>query len=149
MKIFLAGSVSSATKGQLNKYGVYNKIISSCFPKANLITPNDIYDFRNNCIKEKPSFTKSEIDKQMVDFDLKQVRESNLVVCDISEQSCGLGLELGVCKENGVKVIFCFKNGSHVSNMIYGAFNDAAFIEYESLVDLETRLKAALHDLRI
>ena len=148
MKIFLAGSVSSASNEQLSKYDVYNKAILSSYPKAIIIAPNDIYAYRDNCIKTNPAFSKIQIDKLMVDFDLKQVKESDFVVCDISEQSCGMGLELGICKENNIRTIFCFKKGSHVSNMIYGAFSNSIFIEYENFNDLGNQLSYALKVLK-
>lgn len=148
MKIFLAGSVSSASKEQLNKYHIYNKAILSTYPTATIIASDDIHSYRNNCIKTNPTLSKIQIDKLMVDFDLKKVKESDLVVCDISEQSCGMGLELGICKENKIKTIFCFKHGSYVSNMIYGAFNDSTFIEYETIDDLDKQLTQALKTIK-
>ena len=149
MKIFLAGSVSTASNEQLSKYEIYKKAILSNYPKATVVTPSDIYDYRNICIKTNPTLNKSQIDKLMVDFDLKQVKESQLVVCDISEQSCGMGLELGICKENNIKIIFCFEKGSYVSNMIYGAFDNSVFIEYENLDELEIKLTCALCNEKI
>lgn len=148
MKIFLAGSVSSASKEQLNKYDIYNKAILATYPTATIISPDDIYAYRNNCIKTNPTFSKIQIDKLMVDFDLEKVKESDLVVCDISEQSCGMGLELGICKENKIKTIFCFKHGCYVSNMIYGAFNDSAFIEYKTNDDLNKQLTHVLKTMK-
>lgn len=144
MKIFLAGSVSGASKNQLSKYEVYKKVVLSTYPKATIITPDDIYAYRKKCIETNPSFSKIPIDKLMVDFDLEQVKESDLVVCDISEQSCGMGLELGICKENNIKIIFCFKKGAYVSSMIYGTFNNSNFIEYETTDDLKNQLTYAL-----
>ena len=148
MKIFLAGSVSSASKEQLNKYDIYNKAILSTYPTATIIAPDDIYAYRNNCIKTDPTLSKIQIDKLMVDFDLEKVKEADLVVCDISEQSCGMGLELGICKENDIKTIFCFKHGSYVSNMIYGAFIDSTFVEYKTIDDLNIQLTHALKTMK-
>ena len=147
MKIFLAGSVSSATDNHVAKYEIYNKVILSSLPKVTLVTPDDICNFRNSCITKNPNFSKLQIDKSMVDYDLCQVRESDLVVCDISEQSSGMGLELGICKENNIKTIFCFQKGSYVSSMIYGAFNESPFIEYENMEELGAKLASAIETL--
>ena len=69
MKIFLAGSVSSATKDQLGKYEKYKKVILANVPNVNLVTPDDIYFYRNECIKLNPDLDKTQIDKLMVDLE--------------------------------------------------------------------------------
>ena len=141
MKIFLGGAVSVASDKQLEKYNAYKEILSEFGP---LTTPDDIWDFRQKCIDENPEKTKMQIDKMMVDFDLDLVRNADLMVCDISEQSTGLGLELGVVKENGVDIVFCYQKGSYVSNMLTGAFERAPMIEYENAKELAEKLKEIL-----
>ena len=142
MKIFLGGAVSVASDKQLEKYNAYKEILSEFGP---FTTPDDIWDYRQKCIDENPEKTKIQIDKMMVDFDLDLVRNVDLMVCDISEQSTGMGLELGVVKENKIDVIFCYQKGSYVSNMLTGAFFDKEFIEYENIEDLKCKLLPILN----
>jgi hypothetical protein len=137
MQIFLAGAVSVANDKQLNKYNVYKDILEKY---GKLTVPDDIWAYRENCIKMNPNASKLEIDRMMVEYDLSRVKNSDLVVCDLSMQSTGMGLELGVVYENKNKIIFCYEKGSYISNMITGAFSGYSFIEYLDLIDLKNQL---------
>lgn len=146
MKIFLAGAVSSADENQLNKYEVYKQILKEF--ATQLTTPDNIWEFRQNCITNNPKKTKLQIDKLMTDYDLDCVRNSQLIVCDISVQSIGMGIELGVAHENHVPIVFCYEKGTKVSNMITGSFNKSEFIEYDNLTDLSQKLQKTLKLLK-
>lgn len=143
MKIFLGGAVSVASHKQLEKYNAYKEILSGF---GELTVPDDIWDYRQKCIDESPNEKKIEIDKKMVEYDLNLVKNTELMVCDISEQSTGLGIELGIAKENKIDVIFCYQKGSYVSNMLTGAFFDKVFIEYENIEDLKEKLLKSLSE---
>ncbi len=143
MKIFLGGAVSVASDRQLEKYNVYKAILSEL---GELTVPDDIWDYRQKCIDENPGVTKIEIDKMMVDYDIGLVRNADLIVCDISEQSTGLGIELGIAKENKTNIIFCYQKGSYVSNMITGAFDKSKFIEYSDNQELKQKLKNLINN---
>ncbi len=138
MKIFLGGAVSSASENQLAKYNVYKNALESF---AKLSVPDDIWAYRQKCIDENPDKGKFEIDKMMVDYDLQCVKNTDLMICDISQHSTGLGIELGIVYENNIKIIFFYEKGSYISNMITGAFSESLFIEYENLQDLEEKVK--------
>lgn len=144
MKIFLAGAVSFASDKQLNKYNCYRKVITDCFKKATLIAPNDISMYRHKCLKANPKCSKIEIDKMMVDFDIEQVRQSDLIVCDLSALSTGMGMELGVAFERNIKVVFCHEEKSYISDMITGAFPNSTFIKYKNLDELTSKLTEEL-----
>ena len=146
MKVFLAGAVSSAKESQLKKYYIYQKCLNEFFKDICLTTPDDICEYRDECIKNNPNFQKIQIDEVMVKYDLQKVRESDLIVCDLSELSTGMGLELGVAHECNKKVIFFYDKNSHVSNMLNGAFVNSKFIEYENVKDLEEKLKQNLEN---
>jgi len=143
MKIFLMGAVTSANKKQLKKYNFYKQLLHSY---GELTTPDDIWDYRNKC-KEDTNKTKLEIDKLMTDFDLARIKESDLLICDISSQSIGVGIELGTAYVNNNKVVFCFEKGSIISNMITGVFNSSKFIEYKNLEDLKNKLIPLLNEI--
>lgn len=144
MKVFLAGAVSSADKKQLEKYNLYRKIITDCIKDVELTVPDDIWEYRMTCKQEKPKASKTEIDKMMVDYDLQCVRDSDLVICDLSSLSTGMGLELGVAHERGKRVIFCYEKGTSISNMITGAYSSSTFIEYSDLKQLSIKLREFL-----
>ena len=141
MKIFLAGAVTGTTEKQLGKYSVYQGELKKLFPKMELTTPDVIWEYRQKVIKKYPEYTKIQVDEAMVKFDLKRVRDSDYIVCDLSSLSTGLGIELGVAVENKKKIVFFFEKDSKVSNMITGAFPKATFIEYKNTKELIQRIK--------
>ena len=145
MKIFLAGSVSFADQSQIKKYELYEKILKKKFKKLELITPNNIWQFRENLKLKNPKAKEIDLNKEMVDFDILQVKTSDLIVCDLSNLSTGMGIELGVAFENNKKNIFFFEKGSYISNMILGAFHKSKFIMYENLNDLKLKLEENLN----
>lgn len=148
MKIFLAGAVSSAQNGQLEKYNIYKSNLSKIFKNSQLITPDDIWEYRSKCEKNKTQLSSKEIDNMMVNYDLEKVKESDLIVCDLSELSTGMGLELGVAHENHKKVVFFYETGAHISSMIIGAFPDSLFVEYASVSDLRDKLLIELKNVK-
>ena len=146
MKIFLAGAVSTAKEKQLAKYEAYKNILISQIENLILTTPDDIWDYRNECENQNPDFQKIQIDEMMVKFDLAKVRESDLIVCDLSELSTGMGLELGVAHEGNQKIMFFYEKGSYISNMITGAFPSASFIQYDNMTELKNKLKSEIEN---
>jgi hypothetical protein len=145
MKLFLAGAVSTATENQLEKYNTYKTILEEF---GTLTFPDKIWEYREKCIREFPEKSKLEIDKLMVDFDLDLVRNCDVMICDISQISTGLGIELGTMLEQNKKIVFFYETGSYVSNMITGAFSDSEFIEYQNIEDLRQSLLAVMNKLK-
>lgn len=145
MKLFLAGAFSTATESQLEKYNAY-KIILEKF--GELTFPDKILAYREKCMRDFPNKSKIEIDKLMVDYDLGLVRDCDIMICDISQISTGLGIELGVALEQNKKIVFFYETGSYVSNMITGSFSNSEFIEYKNIEDLKQNLLAAINKLK-
>ena len=145
MKLFLAGAVSTATESQLEKYNTYKTILEEF---GTLTFPDKIWEYRQKCIREFPEKSKLEIDKLMVDFDLDLVRNCDVMICEISQISTGLGIELGPILEQNKKIVFFYDTGSYVSNMITGAFSDSEFIEYQNIEDLKQSLLAVMNKLK-
>ena len=137
MQIFLAGSVSGADEKQLEKYGIYEKVLK---PFGKVIAPKDIDKFIEKCKKEKTTFSQKQLDKIIVEYDLTQVKTSELVVCDLTLNSTGVGIELGVAKTNNIPVIFCYQKGTNISTIVRGAFFDSTFIEYKNIEQLQEKL---------
>ena len=145
MKLFLAGAVSTATESQLEKYNTYKTILEEF---GTLTFPDKIWEYREKCTREFPEKSKLEIDKLMVDFDLDLVRNCDVMICDISQISTGLGIELGTILKQNKKIVFFYETGSYVSNMITGAFSDSEFIEYQNIEDLKQSLLAVMNKLK-
>ena len=145
MKIFLAGAVSFAYESQIQKYEIFEKVLKKKFRKSEIITPKNICQFREAFKNEHKRTKEIVLNQKMVDFDLEHIKTSDLVVCDLSELSTGLGLELGVVLESKKNIIFFFEKGSYISNMIFGAFPNAKFVMYDNLTDLKTKLEETLN----
>lgn len=147
MKIFLAGAVSFAKKEQLEKYNVYKSVLMNQIKDIVLVTPDDIWNYRKHCETHNFDLKKIQIDNLMVQYDLSEVKSCDLIVCDLSEISTGMGLELGVALENNKKILFLYKKNSYVSNMITGAFMNSCFIEYSDIKELEKKLKTEIKNI--
>lgn len=145
MKLFLAGAFSTATESQLEKYNTYKTILEKF---GGLTFPDKILTYREKCMSDFPNKPKIEIDKLMVDYDLGLVRDCDVMVCDISQISTGLGIELGVALEHNKKIVFFYETDSYVSNMITGSFSNSDFIEYKSIKDLKQNLLAVMNKLK-
>ncbi len=144
MNIFLVGAVTVADEKQLAKYKTYMELIQNVKGLETFTNPDKIWEYREKCLKLHKDKTKFEIDHMMTDYDLSMVKQSDVMVCDISMQSIGLGIELGVASMYDKKMIFCYEKGSYVSSMITGTFHKATFIEYESIEDLKEKLSKIL-----
>ena len=142
MKVFLAGAVTGCSKVQMQKYQVYDETLKEIIPQLELTTPDVIWEYRNLIIKKHPEFDTQKIDEEMLKFDLKKVRDSDCIVCDLSALSTGMGIELGVAVENKKKIVFFYEHSTKVGSMITGAFPLAEFIEYKNGKDMVEKLKA-------
>ncbi len=141
MQIFILGAVTGTSEYQLAKFDVYKKISHNIFNNYQVIDYRDILDYK----KELPlSFSDFEINKEMAKFDLEQVKNSNLLIADISSLSTGLGIELGTALAYKKQIIFCYEKNSKISTMITGTFYNSPFIEYEDIKDLESQLSKEL-----
>ncbi len=147
MKIFVIGAVSAVKESQLEKYKLYKRILTQNIKDLVLISPEEIWQIREAYDINNPGIRKINLDEKMVKFDLDQVRDSDLIICDLSELSTGMGIELGVAVEHNKRVMFFYEKGSYVSNMVTGSFPYSKFIEYEDEKDLERVLKKEISQL--
>lgn len=141
MQIFILGAVTGASEYHLTKFNAYQKTIKSLFPKAKIIDYRDILDYKKEISLD---FSDFEINKKMANFDLEQVKNSDILIADISSLSTGLGIELGIALTYKKKIIFCYEKNSKISTMITGTFYNSPFIEYEDIKDLENQLSKEL-----
>lgn len=141
MQVFILGAVTGASEYHLSKFNTYQKTIKSVFQKAKIIDYRDILDYKKEISSDSSDF---EINKQIANFDLEQVKNSNILIADISSLSTGLGIELGIALTYKKKIIFCFEKNTNISTMITGTFYDMTFIEYEDVKDLGNKLSKEL-----
>ena len=143
-KIFVCGAVFGIDVEESKKFDVYENVLKKLYPETEIVVPNTISQFRNDFIKANPQVSEDVVNTKMSEFDLRQVKESDCLVCDLSLLSTGLGLELGVALENR-KTIFCFaKTDSKISNLVLGTFAPNGITNYDSLDMLAVQLKEKL-----
>lgn len=136
--IFVAGAYFTTDKNYTDMYPFIAKLLKTKFPTLNVIMPTNIEEYRENYIKQNPTATIEQINKAMVDYDLMMVKTAKMLIVDISNKSTGLGIELGTIANDNKPLIFVAKQGSQISNMIYGTFPTIKVNYYNSKSDLET-----------
>lgn len=139
--IFIMGAFFNTDQQDIDVYSYIADVFKTTFKNVNITQPIDIENYRNNFIKENPNADINTINKAMVDYDLFKIKQADLLFCDVSNKSTGVGIELGVAKENNINIVFCAKKNSKISNMVYGAFPDKNVYFYSSLNDLQEYIK--------
>ncbi len=137
MKIFIAGAVTGVSGEDYKIFETYKNSVREIFPSAEIKTPDDIFEFKNNYKKSNPEKSELEILQAMVAFDLSEVASSDIVVADVSKKSTGIGMELASIK-NGRVFLFA-KLGSEVSDMARGLFGKE-IVFYKDAVELNVLL---------
>ena len=145
-KVFIIGAVTGV-EDSVWAYDELGKVVTSVLGEVELITPNTIFDYRNNYILHHKSATEEEINYNMVKFDLEQVATADLIVGDLTVKSTGVGIELGTIQNLDNEKIFFAKQNEVVSNMVLGAFPDTKVIRYKDFEDFKIKLKQALKNL--
>lgn len=145
-KVFIIGAVTGV-EDSVWAYDELGKVVTSVLGDVELITPNTIFDYRNNYILHHKSATEEEINYNMVKFDLEQVATADLIVGDLTVKSTGVGIELGTIQNLDNEKIFFAKQNEVVSNMVLGAFPNTKVIRYKDFEDFKIKLKQALKNL--
>ena len=75
--------------------------------------------------------------------DYNELKNSQIVIAEVSERSHGVGIELGLSYGLGLKRILLIEKGQFVSKLAQG-IPDTFIIEYQSITDLRPRLMDVL-----
>lgn len=145
MKVFLMGPFNAVLDENHKRFNQYEKILTKFFNKRDLVVPDDISRYGNKCQKENPALSTTQICKMRVDFATEQLRQSDLIICDLSRTTIVTGMYLGVAFERNKDVIVCCERMPHLSCVVTGAFPNS-IIEYNDLDELSTLLTKALEE---
>ena len=77
--------------------------------------------------------------------DLGGVRNSDILVAEVSQGSHGVGMEVMAAYFYGKRIVLLHEEGATVSHMLLGVPN-ALLVSYDSLRDMEAKLKSALRE---
>ncbi len=124
MKIYFSGSI----RGGRQDAKLYSQLIDELKAYGAVLT--------EHIGAETMDYSKS--DREIHDEDLAWLRESDVVVAEVSTPSLGVGYEIGRAIELGKQVICLYrsKNGNSISAMIRGC-DELTCFEYGSLVDAQ------------
>lgn len=136
-KVFILGAYFNTNENDTKAYPLLANLFKKYFKDIEVIVPTDIENYKENYKLNNPNIPDHLVDKAMVDFDLAQIKAADLLFADVTNKSTGVGIELGVAKENNKNIVFCAKENSKISNMVYGAFPNKEIHYYNEINDLE------------
>ena len=142
--IFVAGAYFATDKNDTDIYPFITKVLKEKYPNLKSVMPTDIDEYRENYIKENPNAPTHQINKAMVNFDIKQVKTAKMIIADVSNKSTGLGIELGSILDANKHLFFVAREGCQISNMVYGAFPHVKINYYKNRDDLKNILLTKL-----
>jgi nucleoside 2-deoxyribosyltransferase len=124
MKIYFSGSI----RGGRQDAKLYRQVIDELKNYGTVLTEH---------IGAK-SIDHNKSDQEIHDEDMTWLRESDIVVAEVTTPSLGVGYEIGRAIEMGKQVICLYRsnNGNSISAMIRGC-DELTFFEYGSLADAQ------------
>jgi len=130
MKIYFAGSI----RGGREDKNLYSQIIKNLQKYGTVLTEH-IGDQNLTDSGEDIS------DKFIYERDLYWIKESDIVVAEITQPSLGVGYEIGKAEEHGKKILCLYReNNKRISAMISGNEN-LATLKYNTLDELFKNIK--------
>ena len=125
MKIYFAGSIRGGREDKI----LYSRIIKNLQKYGTILTEH-VGDQNLNEFGEELS------DKLIYERDSSWIKESDLVVAEITRPSLGVGYEIGKAEELGKKILCLYReNNKRLSAMISGNEN-LIVLKYNTLNEL-------------
>lgn len=88
------------------------------------------------------------IPKEIFKRDYSNLKESDIIIAEVSERSHGVGAEIGLSYCLGLKRILLIEKGNFISKLIQGIPN-TKIIEYKNIEDLKIKLSEAIEELTL
>lgn len=134
MKLFFAGAIRGG-----GGYGkVYRRIITL------LNSHGEVYSEVTNH-NDNPEKEGKKVDRAIHSRTIEAIRQSNLVIAEVSHPSIGVGYEIALAESIGIPVVALYHRGSehHISAMIAG--NDKIVtLPYDTFEELDSLLEKQL-----
>ncbi len=126
MKCYILGAV---TGGSENTEETFNTYKSALKDKVEILgTPLETAKFKGTA---EERFARAE----------KAIRESDVVIAEMSVPSTGAGIEMGMAHLLGKQIYCCAKEGSKVSGLVVGMIGKERVFCYRTLQELSKTLK--------
>ena len=78
--------------------------------------------------------------------DYSQIKESDIIIAEVSERSHGVGIEIGMSYCLGLKRILLINENEYVTKLVQG-MPDTTIIRYKDEVDLKIKLESTFYKL--
>ncbi|MCL4387048.1 nucleoside 2-deoxyribosyltransferase [Patescibacteria group bacterium] len=91
---------------------------------------------------------RSDDPKEIFERDYKELKSSDILVAEVSETSHGVGMEIGLSYEIGLKRILLLERGKYVTKFAQG-MPKTEIIIYENIQDLKEKLNSSLDKIKI
>ncbi len=134
-KVYFCGSI----RGGRSDYRIYQELIRHITTYATVLTEHvgDVDITADHGLS----------DEEIHDRDMNWLKESDLIIAEVTQNSIGVGYEIGRAVELGKPVVCLFrpKDGQRLSAMISGSANLRAF-NYSNLDEAKEILDAVLSD---
>jgi hypothetical protein len=78
--------------------------------------------------------------------DHSNIKDSDLIIADVSERSHGVGIEIGMSYCLGLKRILLIDENKSVTKLAQG-MPDTTIISYKDENDLKSKLESAIHEI--
>lgn len=129
INIYFAGSI----RGGRELADVYNKLISFLGSMGNVFTEH----VGDNEILEIDDLS----DNEIFERDMEWIRNSDLMIAEVSQPSLGVGFEIASAIELGIQVLCLYRNNAEhrLSAMIAGCKN-VTVLRYNSIEEAETKI---------
>jgi len=137
MKIYFAGSIS----GGRNDQSIYLQIINFLKTKGNVLTEHiansNLSSYGEQNITVEEIYTR----------DVNWIRESDVLIAEVTQISLGVGYELGFAESLGKKIICLYREqeGRRLSAMISGNKNFKVII-YKEFDEIKEKLNKLMNE---
>jgi 2'-deoxynucleoside 5'-phosphate N-hydrolase len=125
MMIYFCGAIS----GGRSELSAYQHIVGRLLSKGHTVPTHHVAN--PDVLQEERALTP----RQVYERDVAWIRESDLLIAEISTPSLGVGYEIGCGLQQGLPVLCLYRSGLEVSKMITG--NTAANLQVRTYEDFE------------
>ncbi len=149
MKIYFCGSM---TGGRVD-LDIYKEIISFLKNIGTVLTEHVVYD-EKTLLTDDGTFLENNnhiTENYIYERDMKWIKESDVVIAEVSTPSLGVGYEIKAAEELGKPIICFFKKNDgkglakKLSPIVKGDKN-LKIVEYENMLQIKEHIKTFLSD---
>ncbi len=136
-KIFIIGAVTGMSDEWKANFAKLKEKILTDFPNITVYTPDDIDIYCEELYKS--GIASEKVLHKIGEFNANLVKSADIIICECSHGSLGVGIELGIAHECKIPVFAYAKTGATVSGSVPAFFGEVKY--YDKLDEITTDLK--------